>query len=216
MATWAINEQQTLYLGGATGGTFTLGNGTTNTAALAHDASAATIETALEGIYGAGNVTVTADTDFLIEFVMSVGESDLEANLASLTGATDPTLTLTRAYASLTFEIRWGTYYPPHAESGFASIRVLPPDLGTDSVEVVQQSGRDKKVITFTGQCWSIADYSAIMDAHFTADVRYFSGPDVTDFPCFIRQLSAPEYVIDYLSNGYYRYNIILCEDVVE
>ncbi len=215
MATWAINEQQTLYLGGATGGTFTIGK-PGDTATLDHDVSAAALETALEDIYGAGNVTVTADTDFLIEFVMAVEESDLEANFASLTGATDPALTPTRAYVSLTFEIRWGTYYPPHAESGFASIRVLPPNLGTDSVEVIQQSGRDKKVITFTGQCWSIADYNAIMDAHFTAEVRYFSGPDVTDFECFIRQLSAPEYVIDYLGNGYYRYNIILCEDVVE
>ena len=91
-------ETQTLYLGGATGGTFTIGK-PGDTATLDHDVSAATLEAALEGIYGAGNVTVTAGTDFLIEVVVAVGESDLEASFTNLTGATDPTLTIDQAYS---------------------------------------------------------------------------------------------------------------------
>jgi hypothetical protein len=88
-------EEFTLYLGGATGGTFTLGDGTTNTSALNYNDSAATIETALEAIYGSGKVTVTADTDFTIAFDAGIRESGLEADLTSLTGATNPALTAT-------------------------------------------------------------------------------------------------------------------------
>ena len=91
-------EVQSLTLGGADGGTFTLGDGVTNTDPIAFDAVAATIETALEGIYGAGNVAVAADeADFIITFAVSVGDSDLEGNFASLTNATTPGLTLDTA-----------------------------------------------------------------------------------------------------------------------
>ncbi len=97
-------EEQTLYLGGATGGTFTLGDGTTNTSAIAYDATALTIQTELETIYGSGLVSVVADTDFTITFDISVGVSDLEANFTSLTGDTNPSLTLDDAvdYAEAT------------------------------------------------------------------------------------------------------------------
>ena len=113
-------------------------------------------------------------------------------------------------------QIRWGTYYPPHAEAGLVSIRVLPPDTGTDHVEVVQQGGRDRKVITFEGQCWSLPEYDVLLDAYIAGEEKLFNGPDVTNFPCFIKQLSPPEYVIDYEGQGYYRYSIILCECEIE
>jgi len=51
-------EIQTLDLDSPAGGTFKLGDGTTWTSDIAHDASVATIETALEGLYGAGKVEV--------------------------------------------------------------------------------------------------------------------------------------------------------------
>ena len=53
-------EIQTLDLDNPSGGTFKLGDGTTWTSDIAYDASAADIETALEGLYGAGNVEVKA------------------------------------------------------------------------------------------------------------------------------------------------------------
>lgn len=94
----AQGEVQTLYLGSATGGTFTLGNGMTNTDPIAYDATATAIQTALEGIYGEGKVTVEIDTDFTITFVPAIGDSGLAADFTNLSGATDPALTLNTAY----------------------------------------------------------------------------------------------------------------------
>jgi len=94
----AQGEAQTLYLGGATGGTFTLGDGTTDTDPIAYDATTETIQTALEAIYGEGNVTAETDTDFTITFVPAIGDSNLTADFTNLSGATDPALTLDTAY----------------------------------------------------------------------------------------------------------------------
>ena len=82
-----------LYLGGADGGTFTLGDGVGNTSAIAFDATAATIQTELNTLYGAGTSTVEVDTDFTIK--INIGAiTNLEANLTNLSNATDPALTL--------------------------------------------------------------------------------------------------------------------------
>lgn len=90
-------EIQTLSLGGATGGTFTLGDGSTEVT-LAHNASKADIEAALESIYGVG--TLSVDDGFVIEFVFDVGASGLEADFSDLTGATTPALVMTQQYGS--------------------------------------------------------------------------------------------------------------------
>ena len=94
-------DEFTLHLGGATGGSFSLGNGITNTAAIAYNATAATIQSGLEVIYGAGNVTVVIGTNFTITFALSVGASGLVANFSLLTGATTPALTKTKTYAPI-------------------------------------------------------------------------------------------------------------------
>jgi hypothetical protein len=86
-------ENFTLSLGGATGGTFALSDGRTSTADLAYNANAATIQAALVSIYGAGNVTVAACSYFTITFRAAVGASNLEADFALLTGDTFPALT---------------------------------------------------------------------------------------------------------------------------
>ena len=98
-----IAEEQTLYLGGAGGGTFILGDGAIWSAPIAFDASAATIEAALEGLYGAGVVTVAAagpgaGFDFIVNFDLSVGASGLDADFTGLTGATDPALSAVSIY----------------------------------------------------------------------------------------------------------------------
>ncbi len=80
-------ETFTLDLDGATGGNFTLSNGKKTTANIAYNASAATIQAALETVYSAGNVTVTAgESDFTITFDISVGASNLVADFTGLTG----------------------------------------------------------------------------------------------------------------------------------
>lgn len=90
-------ETFTLDLDGATGGNFTLSNGKKTTANIAYNASAATIQAALETVYSAGNVTVTAgESDFTITFDISVGASNLVADFTGLTGPEiSPTLTQT-------------------------------------------------------------------------------------------------------------------------
>ena len=93
-----VNEIQALNLGGATGGTFTFSDGTTTTAPLAHNVTAAVIQTALEAIYGAGNVEVEAG--FTIEFGYDVGVSGLVADFTGLTGSVAPSLLITQAAVS--------------------------------------------------------------------------------------------------------------------
>ena len=86
-------ESFTLDLGGAKGGTFTLGNGDKSTDDLAYNATKAEIQAALVVVYGVGSVTV--DDGFKITFRTSVGASNLTADFANLTGATNPALTRT-------------------------------------------------------------------------------------------------------------------------
>ena len=92
-------EVQTLYLGGATGGTFDLGI-SGNMATLAYNDDAATIQAALEAIFGTDRVTVEADADFTITFDTIIRSSSLEADFTSLTGATDPSLSVDTAYSA--------------------------------------------------------------------------------------------------------------------
>ena len=93
-------EVQVLYLGGATGGTFVLGNGIDVTPPLAFGASATDIDTALETLFDTvDKVTVVVGADFTITFdAAAIGRSGLIAYFGGLTGATDPTLTETVPY----------------------------------------------------------------------------------------------------------------------
>lgn len=83
-----------LFLDGATGGTFKLGDGDTiETGALDYDDAAADIEYALQVAYSDATITVVAGTDFTITF--PTGGPDLEITDNSLTGATSGTPTCT-------------------------------------------------------------------------------------------------------------------------
>ena len=90
--------------------------GTLYTTAIAYDATAATIEGELELIYGVGEVTVADDTDFTITFDLDVGDSDLIADFTSLTGATDPALTLIQSFTKSPLEGTNNGTLPCHAE----------------------------------------------------------------------------------------------------
>ncbi len=92
---FGADEIYDLYLGGASGGTFTLGDGATIiTDALAFDATAATIQTALRTVYNDTGILVVANgADFVISFPSGV-EASLTLGVASLTGATNPAVTL--------------------------------------------------------------------------------------------------------------------------
>jgi hypothetical protein len=90
-----VAEVQTLDLDDASGGTYDLGI-TGDMETLDWDDDDATIEAALETVFGVGNVSVASG---VITFDESVGESGLTSDFTSLT-ATDPSLTETTAYSS--------------------------------------------------------------------------------------------------------------------
>lgn len=87
------SEEYVLALDSPTGGTFKLGNAVDGwTADIAYNATAAAIQTALEAIYGAGNVAVVTGSDFTITFDPGI-VADLELD-SSLTDAAAAAVTL--------------------------------------------------------------------------------------------------------------------------
>lgn len=92
---FGADEIYDLDLGGASGGTFTLGDGgTIITDALAFDATAAAIQSALRTAYDDTGILVVANgADFVISFPTGV-EASLTLDATSLTGATNPAVGL--------------------------------------------------------------------------------------------------------------------------
>ncbi|WP_286952806.1 MULTISPECIES: hypothetical protein [Aminobacterium] len=92
---FGADEIYDLDLGGASGGTFTLGDGDTIiTDALPYNATAAAIQTALRTAYDDTGILVVANgADFVISFPTGV-EAELTLGSASLIGATDPAVEL--------------------------------------------------------------------------------------------------------------------------
>jgi hypothetical protein len=85
------DEVYNLYLGGATGGTFTLGDGSSiETTDLAYNATAAQIQAALNTAYSEDGIIVAGT---VITFPTGV-TATLTLDATSLTGATDPAVTL--------------------------------------------------------------------------------------------------------------------------
>ncbi len=96
------NETQTVaILGGPTGGTFTLTFSGQTTAAIAYDAAASAVQTALEGLasFSSGDVVVSGDAGgpWLVEFQASYAKTDMDlfsGDGSSLTGGGTQTLSL--------------------------------------------------------------------------------------------------------------------------
>lgn len=96
------NDVQTLTVTGSpTGGTFTITFGGQTTSAIAYNATAATVQTALQALstIGSGNVTVTgsAGGPWTVTFGGQLGHAleSLETTTQSLTGGTSPGVTVT-------------------------------------------------------------------------------------------------------------------------
>lgn len=89
------DEVYTLDLGGATGGTFVLGDGDTIvTDALDYNSTASEIQTALRAAYDEDGILVAASgDDFVIAFPTEV-QASLTLDDDLLTGATDPSVSL--------------------------------------------------------------------------------------------------------------------------
>jgi hypothetical protein len=98
------NEVQKVAIGGTpTGGTFTLTFSGQTTSAIAYNATAATVQTALQALssIGSGNATVTGGpgpgTAWTVTFVGALAQTDVAQMTAtsSLTGGTSPSVTVT-------------------------------------------------------------------------------------------------------------------------
>lgn len=101
--------------GSPTGGTFTLTLSGQTTAAIAFDAAAATVQTALRALSNVGStgVTVTgsAGGPFTATFAAALGELDTLTATSSLTGGTTPSVTMTTSSQGSEYG-KYGPYNP--------------------------------------------------------------------------------------------------------
>ena len=104
----ALNEVQSITLNGSpTGGTFTLTFGANTTSAIAYDATAATVQTAIQALasIGSGNCSLSgpAGGPWLCEFVSAkaaANQSEMTGTGSSLTGGAAQSITVTTTTAS--------------------------------------------------------------------------------------------------------------------
>ncbi len=160
-------EVQTVTItGGPTGGTFTLTHEGGTTAAIAYNASAATVQAALEALAGVepGDITVTGSDGgpFTVTFNEGAGNiAQLTGSGASLTGGTSPSVALatttqgastgtggTQTPAGHLFNstpIRSGQTTDvgaPLFEHGFVRISKLPANSGYDAYVKTALAGK--------------------------------------------------------------------------
>ncbi len=113
------DEVQTITVTGSpTGGTFVLRFGGQNTSAIAYNASAATVQSALQALssIGSGNALVTGANGgpWTVEFVGTLGfasQSLITLQTNSLTGGTSPSVAITEAQAGATWTTQATTLY---------------------------------------------------------------------------------------------------------
>jgi hypothetical protein len=148
-----VSEQQVITLTGSpTGGTFTLTFGANTTSGLAFNASAGTIQTALQGLasIGAGNATVSgsAGGPWTVTFagtLANANQAAMTANGAALTGGSTQTITVATPVAS-SGPNHWDTaqnWLPAGVPMDFDRVRF---DFGTTDCLY----GLDQTAITLT------------------------------------------------------------------
>jgi hypothetical protein len=118
-----VNEQQTIAITGTpTGGTFTLTFNGQTTAAIAYNATAATVIAALELLTNIGQSNLSATggalpgSSVVVSFINELGDeaqAAMTASAASLTGGTTPAVTVTRSTHGSTGEAIYGVYVGP-------------------------------------------------------------------------------------------------------
>lgn len=133
----SANEIQTVTISGSpTGGTFTLTLGAQTTGTIAYNASAATVEAALEALstIGQGNVQVTgsAGGPYTVEFVGALAKTNVAAMTASgagLTGGTSPSVAVATSTAGVS-SVKIGRVIPGTAVNlGTSHDKLLFVDL---------------------------------------------------------------------------------------
>jgi hypothetical protein len=159
------SDVQTLTMGTATGGTFTLGTDLGNTAPVAvAGISAATILSALVALFGPGNVTVTGTGPFVVTFAGQYANRPvtLMTITSAVTGGTAPTIAhTTQGRTAGTF----GAYAAGNADGTQTAKCILSYDCATDAAGNVTIGGTAAGGSTF-GETYPTAPayFSGIFD----------------------------------------------------
>ncbi len=100
-------------------------------------------------------------------------------------------------------------YNPARADANISEIKLLPNygDL-TAITTALQQGGRVRKRIKWTGFVRAIADYNTLHTDYIAGTTRTFTGPDAIALSSKIIYLSEPRYV----QSDYIEYDIELIE----
>lgn len=83
--------------------------------------------------------------------------------------------------------MKWGTtelnvikdtYVPPYAKAQLNIINILPGADNTAPASVLQQGGRERYQLSFSGFVRSYAEYQALLEDHINMIERTFEGAD--------------------------------------
>lgn len=127
-----------IFLGGASGGTFTVTYGGQTTSALAYNISAANFKTAILGLssVGAGNaeaVAVTGGFEIYFKGALAGQTASVTADFASLTGSTDPAVTISNwnpGYNRGAFVLAMRSLPIPDPSTGARAVAMRDPETG--------------------------------------------------------------------------------------
>jgi hypothetical protein len=98
-------------------------------------------------------------------------------------------------WGSTTLKVIVDTYKPPHAQAGLVSIELLPDATDTSvNCEVLQQFGRKRKRIYFSGFVTSQANLDSLEADYWAQTERTFAGPNSLSLACTIEAISEPRY----------------------
>ena len=98
-------------------------------------------------------------------------------------------------WGSTALNVIAGTYKPPHATASLVSIELLPDPDDSDAVcETLQQFGRKRKRVSFSGFVASRSDYDFLEADYWAQTERTFTDPDGLSLSCTIEAISEPGY----------------------
>lgn len=92
-------------------------------------------------------------------------------------------------WGSTTLKVAKNSYTPPIAENGITEIQILP-DGTTNPASIIQQGGRTRKRISFTGYATESGYYALLSDLYAVTS-RVFTDTDGNAVTCVIESLSA-------------------------
>ena len=151
-----VNAVQSITIGGSpTGGTFTISYGGQTSAGIAYNASAATVQAALQAMssIGAGNCTVTgsAGGPYTVTFTGTLGIQAITTITGSASGLTGGTPTIALASVTTGVAPAWNWVLPASWAINWAIGDIFSNPLGTTSITsiAISNPGSVSAVVNF-------------------------------------------------------------------